>query len=188
MPLPKEIKEYYTEEDYYALPEGERVELINGVFYDMASPSQLHQEISGHLFRIIGNYIEEKGGKCKVFHAPFDVKLDEKRDTIVQPDISVICDRDKLDGKRCNGAPDWIIEIVSPSSATHDYVRKYNLYKNAKVKEYWQVNPDSKSVVVHRLVNGEYEFEEYSITDTVKPVIYDDLEIDFKDIMDKINS
>ncbi len=186
MPLIKERKEFYTEEDYYSLPEGERVELINGVFYNMASPSQLHQEISGRLFRIIGDYIDEKGGKCKVFHAPFDVKLDDKRDTIVQPDISVICDRDKLDGKRCNGAPDWIIEIVSPSSASHDYVRKFDLYKRAGVREYWLVNPDDKSVVVHRLETVDQVFEEYTIEDIVKAGIYDDLLIDFANIMEKI--
>lgn len=186
MPLLEEDINYNTEEDYYALPESERVELICGKFYDMASPGQLHQELSGRVFRIIGDYIDDKGGGCKVFQAPFDVKLEDKRDTIVQPDLSVICDRDKLDGRRCNGAPDWVIEIVSPSTASHDYVRKFELYKRTGVREYWIINPDDKSVVVHRFERNSTSTEEYTLDDLVKAGIYDDLTIDFKAIMKKI--
>ena len=186
MPLPDENIKYNTEEDYYALSEEERVELICGKFYAMASPGQLHQEISGRVFRNIGDYIDDKGGECKVFQAPFDVKLEDKRDTIVQPDISVICDRDKLDGRRCNGAPDWVIEIVSPSTASHDYVRKYDLYKRTGVREYWIINPDDKSVVVHRFDGNSTITEEHTLDDIVKAGIYDDLTIDFKEIMRRI--
>jgi Uma2 family endonuclease len=186
MPLVDEDINYSTEEDYYALPEGERVELICGKFYAMASPGQLRQEISGRVFRIIGDYIDDKGGGCKVFHAPFDVKLEDKGDTIVQPDVSVICDRDKLDGRRCNGAPDWVIEIVSPSTASHDYVRKYDLYKRTGVREYWIINPDDRSVVVHRFEGYSTVTEEYTLDDIVRAGIYDDLTIDFKEILTKI--
>ena len=186
MPLLDEKNDYYSAEDYYALPEGEHVELINGKFYDMASPSQLHQEISSELFATIHAYIRSEKGQCKVFTAPFDVKLETKRDTIVQPDISVICDSNKLDGKKCNGAPDWIIEIVSPSSSSNDYVRKYEIYKQAGVREYWLVHPDDKSIVVHRFFGENIGTDAYTFDDAVRAGIYDDLTIDFKTIIDAI--
>lgn len=100
---------------YEALPEDKRVEVFDGVIYDMASPSQAHQTISMELSTLINTYIKEKKSSCRVFTAPFDVKLSDHPLTIVQPDIMVICDKNKLDGKRCNGAPDFIIELALPS-------------------------------------------------------------------------
>lgn len=100
---------------YEALPEDKRVEVFDGVIYDMASPSQAHQTISMELSTLINTYIEKKKSSCRVFTAPFDVKLSDHPLTIVQPDIMVICDKNKLDGKRCNGAPDFIIELALPS-------------------------------------------------------------------------
>ena len=182
MPLPIEEQTFFTEEDYYKLPDDVRAELINGKIYYMASPTQLHQEISMELSRRIANYLADKGGPCKVLPAPFDVKLNEKKDDIVQPDLSVICDRNKLDGKRCNGAPDWIIEIVSPSNATYDYVTKMRLYENAGVKEYWIVNPEEKTIVVYNFQSNSDIISEYSFEDKVKAGIYEDFIIDFAEI------
>ena len=113
-----------TLEQYEAFPENVRVEVFEGIAYDMASPSEIHQTISTELTTILNNYIKSRKGSCRVFHAPFDVKLNDHPLTIVQPDLMIICDRDKLDGKRCNGAPDFIIEIVSPGNPTDDYIRK----------------------------------------------------------------
>ena len=185
MPLALE-KNNFTEADYYALPEDVRVELIDGVFYDMSSPSQLHQEISREIEFDILSYIKKEKGNCKIFHAPFDVKPNIKKDDIVKPDIFVVCDKNKLDGKRCNGAPDWIIEIVSPSNATLDYVKKLSLYENAGVREYWIVNPDDKNVVVYDLDKASRNASTFTFDDQVKAGIYEDLIIDFKDIMSRI--
>ena len=108
-------QETYTIEDIYALPEGQRAELIDGQIYDMAPPNRRHQRISGKLHQAIANYIDSKNGECEVYAAPFAVFLNEDDRNYVEPDISVICDKNKLTDKGCNGAPDWIIEIVSSS-------------------------------------------------------------------------
>ena len=175
--------EYHTEEDYYNLPDERRVELINGIFYDMASPNSVHQTISGELYRLIANYIRSKGGKCRAFHAPYDVKLFPDEDgSIVEPDIMVICDPSKIKKNRCEGVPDWIIEIASPGNREHDYWRKFNLYLDAKVKEYWIVDPEKKTIQVCRLKGDEYTLKKYTFRDKVKPGIYEDLMIDFQEI------
>jgi len=139
----------YTEEDYYNLPENVRAELIGGQFYYMAAPSRMHQEILSALHAAIYNYIKSNGGSCKVYPAPFAVKISKEKDTIVEPDISVICAPDKLTDRGCTGAPDWIIEIISPGNPGHDYIRKLNLYMNSGVREYWIVNPMKSTVNVY---------------------------------------
>ena len=128
--------ETITLEQYEALPENRRAEVFDGIVYDMASPSQIHQTLSMELSNTLYNYLKNKKGSCQVFSAPFDVKLSDRPLTIVQPDIMVIRDKNKLDGKRCNGAPDFIIEIVSPANPSDDYIRKLYHYKNAGVREY----------------------------------------------------
>ena len=135
-------------------------------------------ELSGS----IRDYLKSKGGFCKVYPAPFAVKLHEDRKTIVEPDISVICDHDKLTDRGCTGAPDWIIEIVSPGNSSHDYIRKLNLYTNAGVREYWIVNPIKKSIYVYYLEETKFETTAYTFQDKIKVNIYDDLWIDFSDI------
>ena len=125
MPL---LKNHYTSEDYWNLPEGERAELIDGKFYDMAPPSRIHQEISGQIYKTITNYIDARRGSRKVYAAPFAVNLDADDRDWVEPDISVICDPNKLTDHGCSGAPDLIFEIVSPSSRRMDYNRKNTLY------------------------------------------------------------
>ena len=118
---------FYNEDDYYNLPDDTRAELIDGQFYNMSAPSRVHQEILMFLSNKIVNHINSKNGSCKVYPAPFAVKLFQDADTIVEPDISVICDTGKLTERGCTGAPDWIIEIISPGNPGHDYVRKLNL-------------------------------------------------------------
>ena len=128
--------EKMTLEQYELLPAEQRVEVFDGVVYNMASLSQTHQALSLQLSTAINTYILRKKGSCRVFTAPFDVKLSDQPLTMVQPDIMIICDKDKLDQKRCNGAPDFIIEIVSPSTSSDDYIRKlyyYKTYDNSQI-------------------------------------------------------
>ena len=170
----------FTEEDYYRLPEDMRAELIGGQFYGMSAPSRTHQRILGYLYRIIGNHIASRNGSCEVYPAPFAVKLFEDDKTIVEPDISVICDQDKLTDKGCTGAPDWIIEIVSPGNPAHDYVRKLNMYLDAGVREYWIVDPMKKIITLYYLNEDNFEMDTYSFQDSIKVYIYDDLWINLK--------
>lgn len=121
---------------YEALPEDIRVEVFDGVIYNMASPSQIHQSILLELSTLLNTYTKRKKGDCKAFLTPFDVLLSDNPLTIVQPDIIIVCDKNKLDENRCNGAPDFIIEIVSPSNPSDDYIRKLYYYKNTGVREY----------------------------------------------------
>lgn len=175
MPLLKENT--YTIEDIYALPEGERAELVDGQIYYMAPPNTRHQRISNFLSWTITNYIHANKGPCEVFVAPFAVYLDESTNTYVEPDISVICDTNRLNDKGCNGAPDWIIEIVSPASKRMDYYTKLFKYRTAGVKEYWIVDPDKSRIIVYNFEQST--MDEYSFTDSVKAGIYNDLLIDF---------
>lgn len=158
MALPAK-KERYTYGDYLLWEGPERFELIDGDAVMLASPSTVHQLISGELYRQLANYLE--GKKCLAVSAPFDVRLFEEEgdrpedvQTVVQPDISVICDRDKLDDRGCKGAPDLTLEILSPSNVRHDTLVKLNLYQRAGVREYWVVSPEDKSVHVF-LLDGD---------------------------------
>ena len=170
----------YTEEDYYNLPENVRAELINGQIYYMAAPSRIHQEILMFLSKTIANYIDSKKGPCKVYPAPFAVKLFSEDDrNVVEPDISIICDPNKLTDRGCTGAPDWIGEIVPPSNSSHDYIRKLNLYADAGIREYWIVNPIKESIFVYHLEETKFEAAAYTFQDKIKVNIYDDLWIDF---------
>lgn len=172
---------HYTEEDYYNLPENIRAELIGGKIYDMAAPSREHQEILGNLYYTIRTYIDSQKGSCKVYPVPFAVKLSENDNrTVVEPDISVICDPRKLTDRGCTGAPDWIIEIISPSTAGRDYIQKLNLYANAGVREYWIVNPIRQSIYVYHLEETQFEIMAYTFQDKVKSGIFDNLWIDFQ--------
>ena len=173
----------YTEEDYYNLPENVRAELIDGQIYYMSAPSRVHQEILGFMFNTIFNHINSTKGPCKVYPAPFAVKLFSEDDkNVVEPDISVICDPGKLTDRGCTGAPDWIVEIVSPSNSSHDYVRKLNLYMDAGVREYWIVNPMEREVLVYFLEQDKFKVKSYTLQDKIKVNIYDDLWIDFTEL------
>lgn len=163
----------YTTDDIYALPEGERAELIDGQIYYMATPNRIHQQIVRKFTQRISNYIDSKKGNCEVYPAPFAVFLNCDNKNYVEPDVSVICDPDKLTDKGCNGAPDWVIEIVSQSSRNMDYLRKLVKYQTSGVREYWIVDPDKNVVTVY---NYEHEtMEQYSFDDSIPAGIYDDL-------------
>lgn len=180
MPLPQEKN--YTIEDFYKMPDDIRAELIHGQIVYMATPSRIHQEISRELNVAIANYIRSKGGKCRVYSAPFGVQLFKEENTILEPDISVICDMSKLTDKGCTGAPDWIIEIVSSSNPSHDYITKLGLYHDAGVHEYWIVDPKSESIHIYNMKADDFIVKSYSFNDTVKAGIYEDLYIDFSSL------
>lgn len=181
MPLLKSNS--YTAEDYWNLPEGERAELIDGKLYNMAPPSRIHQEIVSGLTRIVGNYIADHHGNCRVYPAPFAVNLDADDKDWVEPDVSVICDLNKLTDRGCIGAPDLIFEIVSPSSRRMDYSKKNSLYSYASVREYWIVDPEKERVTVY---NYESDVAPTIYTfDLAIPVgIYPGLTIRIRDLID----
>lgn len=173
----------YTEEDYYNLPENVRAELIDGQIYYMSAPSRIHQEILNFMNTEINIYLRSKKGPCKVYPAPFAVKLfEDDNKTVVEPDISVICDPNKLTNRGCTGAPDWIVEIISPSTASRDYIYKLNLYANAGVREYWIVDPNSKKILVYFLQESGFKMDAYTFQDKISANIYDNLQVDFKEL------
>lgn len=174
MALPKE--KLYTIDDIYALPDGQRAELIDGEMYMMSPPGRRHQKILNYINTEINLFIRNNKGNCEVYPAPFAVFLNEDDKTYVEPDISVICDPSKLNDRGCNGAPDWIIEIVSPSSKRIDYFIKLFKYRTAGVKEYWIVDPDKNRVTVYNFATDDGG--EYAFTDEIPVGIYDgDLKI-----------
>lgn len=174
MPLPKSNN--YTVEDIYALPDGQRAELIDGQIYDMTPPSYLHQKLVMELSATIRDYIKSHGGPCEVLPAPFAVFLNQDNHNYVEPDVSVICDPGKINDRGCNGAPDFIIEIVSPSSQRMDYLTKLFKYRTAGVREYWIVNPMTQTVQTYFFGNTE-DSNQYSFDDEISVGIYEDLKI-----------
>jgi len=179
-----EVITRYTYQDYLDWPEDERVELIDGQIYYMAAPSWNHQELLLKLGTRFGNYLH--GKKCDVIVAPFDVRIDFAigNDSIIQPDILVVCDREKLiNGKSLKGAPDFIIEILSPSNRGHDLVVKYNKYLEVGVCEYWIVDPDKEEIMVDILSDDKSHYirTTYKKGDEIKVTILDDLIINVTD-------
>ena len=178
----------HTYEYILTLPETARCELIDGNIYNMAPPNRIHQKISGYLHREIANYLN--GKECEVYAGPFGVFLLEegvddlkKAKNMVEPDIVVICDSKKLINEGCQGAPDFIIEITSPSSKRLDYVKKLALYDEFGVQEYWIVNPADKSILVYWREEGAFGRPQvFSFNDKVRVSIFRDLEIDFAEI------
>ena len=168
-------EEIYTIKDIYALPDGERAELIDGRIYYMEPPSWKHQRISGYLYNEIYNYIKENKGECEVLAAPFAVFLNDDDINYVEPDLSVICDPSKLDEKGCHGAPDWIIEIVSPSTKPRDYMTKLFKYRTAGVREYWIVDPMKQMITVYAFESDTVE--QYNFGEDVPVGIYDGFSI-----------
>ena len=171
----------HTVDEILALPDGERAELLDGEMFMMATPTTAHQRVIGWMFLKIQTYIDSKKGKCIVMLSPFGVFLKNDDKNYVEPDVVVICDRDKLDNKGCHGAPDWAIEVVSPSSKTMDYHRKLEAYRTAGVREYWIIDKKKESVIVYDLEHEE-DPAMYRFTDKVKTGIIDGLEIDFEEL------
>lgn len=175
--MPLANQKSYTIEDIYNLPEGARAELIDGSLYMRASPSRVHQEIVGELFGVIRDYIKKENGSCKTYVAPFAVFLNQDDRTYVEPDISVICDSSKLNDRGCLGAPDWIIEVVTPGSQRIDYMIKLFKYRAAGVKEYWIVDKSKNRIMVYNFEQND--MGEYTFSDIVSACIYEYLKIDF---------
>ncbi|RGU91100.1 helix-turn-helix domain-containing protein [Clostridium sp. AF15-17LB] len=171
----------YTAEDYYDLPNDVRAELLDGYLIFMEAPSVRHQEIVGELFYNIRHHIKGRGGPCKVLLAPVDVRIDDDDRSMLQPDLIVVCDGDKSDGRRINGAPDLVAEVVSPGSRKRDYLVKLNKYWTSGVREYWVVDPDNESVTVYEFGEGEENFriQTYTFQDKIPVGIFDGLSIDF---------
>ena len=163
----------YTVKDIYALPEGERAELIDGEMYMMTPPNRMHQKLVRQLVRKIADYIDANQGDCEVYPAPFAVFLNADNRTYVEPDLSVICDRDKLNDRGCCGAPDWVIEITSPSSQRMDCYVKLFKYRDAGVREYWVVNPARQVVQTYFFEEDEEDgFGEFSFEEDIPVRIY----------------
>lgn len=184
MELPREKK--YTYADYLTWTDEARCELIDGEVYMMSpAPSSTHQRIVRNLTMQLAIYLQ--GKTCEVFPAPFDVRLsaDAGDDTVVQPDLSVICDPGKITERGCKGAPDMIVEILSPSSASHDQVVKFNKYLEAGVAEYWMVSPEARTVQVYLLKDGGYFSRAYGDTDTIAVGVLEDCHIHMADIFPK---
>jgi len=166
MSLALKDKEHHYYGDYLTWPEDVRYELIDGDAYLMApAPDLAHQEVAGEIYRQVSNIL--LGKPCRALIAPVDVRLpklnedDDRIDTVVQPDVLVVCDDSKLDRRGVRGAPDWIVEVLSPSTASHDQIKKRQLYERHGVREYWLIHPVDRVLTVYILSNGEYGKPEF---------------------------
>ncbi|PKM93561.1 MAG: Uma2 family endonuclease [Firmicutes bacterium HGW-Firmicutes-1] len=186
-------KKQYTYADYLTWSEDERWEIIDGVPYLQAAPSPSHQLITGELYRQFANYLQ--GKTCEAYLAPFCVRLtngDEKQNEdikkVVEPDITIVCDKSKIDEKGCNGTPDLIVEVMSPSSIKHDRVIKFNKYEQAGVKEYWIVEPEGKIISVFTLQSSDRygRPEIYTEDDKVTVFTFPELVVDLSIVFPKI--
>lgn len=173
-------KTIYTIKDIYELPDGERAELIDGKIYNIEFPNRMHQYILGRLLCQIHNYIVEHHEKAAVYVAPFAVFIENDEKNYVEPDISVICDLNKLDDRGCNGAPDWIIEIASAESKRRDYSTKLFKYQESGVREYWIVDPIKGRISAWMF--EKQDIVEYTFSDKVRVGIFTDLCIDFSEL------
>lgn len=191
-----DLNKTYTYADYLGWFFEERIELIKGKIFKMSpAPNAYHQEISTSLILRIGYFLKNKG--CKVYHAPFDVRLpkpggksrDENISTVVQPDISVICDKNKIDQKGCLGPPDWIIEILSPSTSKKDRTDKFELYQSSGVKEYWIVFPKKQQIKAYSLnEKGKYEeFGSFQKEEAIYSALFPELRIDLQPIFPELD-
>ncbi|MDR1930017.1 MAG: Uma2 family endonuclease [Treponema sp.] len=172
----------YTYADVLTWDERERYELLDGEALMMATPSRIHQKILGELFTQLHNFL--KGKPCEVYPAPFGVRLfpqeDNSDDTFFEPDITVVCDPSKLDDRGCNGPPDMVVDILSPSTAKYDLVEKLNKYRLAGVRECWFADPEEKIVQAHIMEGGEHKFAVYEPGATAPVRILPGCQIDLK--------
>jgi Uma2 family endonuclease len=173
-------EEYYTFADWLALDESVRAELYDGILVMMAPPSQKHQIVLLALAAQLRDFL--KGKPCTVIPAPTGVRLSQKEDSALEPDIIVVCDKSKLDGHICNGAPDLIVEILSPSTARYDRMVKFQKYQQAGVREYWIVDPDTATVQVNINENGRYYSNVYGDTDAVPVHVLEGCTIQMREV------
>jgi len=187
-----DINKTYTYADYFKWKFEERVELIKGRIFRMSpAPNRRHQDLTGDIFNNLYNYL--KGKKCKVYVAPFDVRLPRKskedRDiiTVLQPDICVICDPEKLDDRGCIGAPDLVVEILSPGNNSKELKNKYEVYEEAGVREYWVVSPQNETFVVYTLVNGSFQATRTMVEgDVVRSTVLEGFSINVSELFKNI--
>lgn len=189
LPIRKQQRKY-TYKDYLTWDDEERWELLDGIPYNMSpAPSRRHQECVGELYRFFGNYLENK--KCRTYIAPFEVCLllkdeshdDENIENVVQPDVLIVCDEEKLTERGCKGSPDLVVEVLSPATAKKDRNEKLKLYEQAEIKEYWIVDPVHETIEVFSLQTGKYgHAETYSIQDDLKVGIFEDLIMNVRSI------
>ena len=185
-----DLKKVYTYADYLTWQFDERVELIKGFIRKMSpAPSRKHQTLSLKLSVLLYNFLDKS--KCNLFVAPFDVRLpipSKKKDTtVVQPDLCIICDESKLDDQGCNGAPDLIVEILSPFNTKHDLDTKFRLYEEAGVKEYWIVQPTDQNILVYYLVDNKYYGSKPFVTEEfIESKVFPDLKINVSDVFENI--
>lgn len=180
----------YTYADYIKWKFEERVELLKGKLFKMAAPSTLHQEISGNLYGFMWNYLRKKN--CKLYAAPFDVRLplpqnkvtNDKIDTVIQPDLCVVCDLSKITKNGCNGAPDLVVEILSPGNSRREMRDKFEIYEEAGILEYWVIDPERRSVSRHILENGKFKvlLPYLMDNDILRSTLFEDLEIDLNEV------
>ena len=172
----------YTYADYCTWDEDERWELIDGVPYAMAAPLVPHQGVLGSIYLQIGNFLRQK--KCKVFLAPTSVRLnaDTKDNTVVEPDLIVVCDKSKITRKGIVGAPDMIVEILSPSTASHDTIKKFMLYQSANVREYWIVDPETGIAIVNILQDGTYNAKAYDKTSVIPVSVLEGCSVELAEV------
>ncbi|MFB9121530.1 Uma2 family endonuclease [Bergeyella porcorum] len=182
-----DLNKTYSYADYLLWRFKERVELIKGKILKMSpAPSRKHQEISRNINRVLDQYFY--GQKCKLYYAPFDVRIprqssdDKEVFTVVQPDLCVVCDESKLDDKGCIGAPDLIVEILSPGNSKREMKDKFELYQESGVREYWIVDPNQESVLIYILKNGEYIGLKPVVDDVAVSYIFPDLTVHTNDI------
>ena len=175
----------YTVEDYYKIPEERRVELIDGWIYDMAAPTSIHQIIAGYLHSQLLNYVIGKKGTCMPMISPLDVQLNCDNKTMVQPDVVVVCDRDKIIKRCVYGAPDLVVEIISPWSKRRDMTLKAVKYAETGVKEYWLIDPDKQKIIVYDYMKDDYSI--YGFESKIPVSIWDgDCVVDFQKIYEYI--
>jgi Uma2 family endonuclease len=188
-----DINKTYTYADYFKWKFEERVELIKGRIFRMSpAPNRMHQKLSGHIFTRLSVFLD--GKKCQVYSAPFDVRLPRKSKddkdiiTVLQPDICVICDADKLDDRGCVGAPDLVVEILSPGNNSKELKYKYEVYEESGVREYWVVSPQDQTFTVYKLVNGNFQASRTMVEgDVVKSVAIDGFSLDLSDLFKNLN-
>lgn len=173
-------------EQYKALPDYQRAEVLDGQFHYMATSSRTHRTLQSELTERLSSYVQQKNGDCVVIPAPFDVLLSTHPFTLVHPDIMVVCNKHKLLETRCCGAPDFIIEIVSPANPADDYIRKLYYYHHYGVHEYWIVDPKRRSVLVNYFTENLFNVP-YTFDSIIKVNIYDDLYINFSGIATLLN-